>query len=134
MSLELSGMDMGLPGTFHISPGMYASLPMYILYMFLGWTCTYQVHSISYWDICRSTMYILHMSLGLPWDGHRLTRYIFCNTSLECTYVPRLPGMDMYLQGTFNIGPGIYVSLPCTYYICPWDLLGCTWTYQVHSI
>src|ERR1700721_6983 len=85
MSLELSGMDMGLPGTFHISPGMYASLPMYILYMFLGQTWTYQVHSI----------YVPRT----PWDGHVPTRYI-------------------------PYHPGIYVGLPCTYYICPWDFLG----------
>ena len=70
-----------------------------------------------------------------------------------------LPGMDMYLPGTFHIHPGIYVGLPCTYYICPWDFLGMdidlpgtfsaihpwnahmsldslgwTCTYQVHSI
>src|ERR1700683_5412484 len=92
-----------------------------------------------YWDICRSTMYILYMSLGPPgmdmdlpgtfsaiYPGNEYTRGI-AYMSLG------LPGMDMYLPGTFHIHPGIYVGLPCTYYICPWDLLGWTWTYQVHS-
>ena len=64
MSLGPPGMDMDLPGTFHIGPGIYVSLPCtyYICpWDLLGWTWTYQVHFLQYIleytrGMCKSTM------------------------------------------------------------------------------
>ena len=75
---------------------------------------------------------------GTFWDGHGSTRYIPYKSWNVCksthVHIIYVPGTNMDLPGTFHIGTGTYVGLPCTYYICPWDLLEWTWTYQVHFL